>query len=181
MEIIGEAENGKAALAMISDTHPDLVLLDIQMPVMGGFELLERLTGGPIPVVVMVTAYDQHAIRAFEAGALDYLLKPVSQQRLMQAVDRAKQMHRSPLNVAENLLQLQELASVKRPEEPRVRKLVGKIGEGVFSAESGRSAGVPRDRRTGVDHYGEAAVPGHTEFENDRRAAAEQRLPPDSP
>ena len=132
MEIIGEAENGKAALAMISDKHPDLVLLDIQMPVMGGFELLERLTGGPIPVVVMVTAYDQHAIRAFEAGALDYLLKPVSQQRLMQAVDRAKQMHRSPLNVAENLLQLQELASVKRPEEPRVRKLVGKIGEEYF-------------------------------------------------
>jgi two-component system, LytTR family, response regulator len=132
VEIIGEAENGKAALAMISDTHPDLVLLDIQMPVMGGFELLERLTGGPIPVVVMVTAYDQHAIRAFEAGALDYLLKPVSQQRLMQAVDRAKQMRRTPLNVAENLLQLQELAGVKRPEQPRVRKLVGKIGEEYF-------------------------------------------------
>ena len=132
VEIIGEAENGKAALAIISDKHPDLVLLDIQMPVMGGFELLERLTGGPIPVVVMVTAYDQHAIRAFEAGALDYLLKPVSQQRLMQAVDRAKQMRCTPLNVAENLLQLQELAGVKRPEQPRVRKLVGKIGEEYF-------------------------------------------------
>jgi two-component system LytT family response regulator len=132
VEIVGEAENGHAALLMLSEERPDLIFLDIQMPVMGGFELLDRLKGGNIPVIVMVTAYDQHAIRAFEAGALDYLLKPVSQQRLLQAVERAKQIHRNPLAVAENLLQLQELAGLRRSEEPRVRKIVGRIGEEYF-------------------------------------------------
>ena len=131
VDIIGEAENGQAALAIISEKRPDVVFLDIQMPVMGGFELLDRLTGGPMPVFIMVTAYDQHAIRAFEAGALDYLLKPVSQQRLLQAVELAKQIRRDPRAVAENVLQLQELPG-RRSEEPRVRKIVGKIGEEYF-------------------------------------------------
>lgn len=130
--MIGEAENGESALAMIYEKRPDLVFLDVQMPVMGGFELLDRLHGGAMPVVIMVTAYDQHAIRAFEAGALDYLLKPVSQQRLLQAVERAKQMHRNPLAVAENLLKLQDVAPPRGYEEPRLRKVVGKIGEEYF-------------------------------------------------
>jgi len=109
-----------------------LVFLDIQMPVMGGFELLERLNGGRMPVIIMVTAYDQHAIRAFEAGAVDYLLKPVSQQRLVQAVERARRLHTNPLAVAESLAHLQELAPTLRSEELRIRKVVGKIGEEYF-------------------------------------------------
>src|SRR3954453_8064653 len=103
IEIVGEAENGEAALLKISSVRPDIIFLDIQMPVMTGFELLDRLSGGHLPAVVMVTAYDQHAIRAFETGAVDYLLKPISQQRLAQAVERAKRIARSPVQVAENL------------------------------------------------------------------------------
>ncbi len=73
--IVGEAENGKQALQQIAVLQPDLVLLDLQMPVMGGFEVVRKLTGGHMPAVVIVTAFDQHAIEAFEAGAVDYLLK----------------------------------------------------------------------------------------------------------
>ena len=80
VEVVGEAGNGEAALLEISAKHPDVVFLDVEMPGMGGFEMLKQLRGGRMPVVIMVTAYDQHAIRAFEAGAMDYLLKPVSQE-----------------------------------------------------------------------------------------------------
>lgn len=87
--IVGEAENGKQALQQIADLQPDLVFLDLQMPVMGGLEVVRKLGGGHVPVIVIVTAFDQHAIEAFEAGAVDYLLKPVSEARLQKAVDRA--------------------------------------------------------------------------------------------
>src|SRR5436190_5453410 len=90
IEIIGEAENGNAALAQIVGLNPDLVFLDLKMPGMGGFEVIHRLPPGVLPIIVIVAAYDEHAIRAFDAGALDYLLKPVSQERLHKALDRAR-------------------------------------------------------------------------------------------
>ena len=80
--VVGEAENGRQTLQQIAELQPDLVFLDLQMPVMGGFEVVRKLGGGHLPVIVIVTAFDQHAIEAFEAGAVDYLLKPVSEARL---------------------------------------------------------------------------------------------------
>jgi DNA-binding LytR/AlgR family response regulator len=132
VEVIGEADNGEAALVQISTLLPDLVFLDIQMPAMGGFELLNRLHGGHMPVIVMVTAYDEHAIRAFEAGALDYLLKPVSQPRLQQAVERAARLRQSPLAVAEKIVHLQQLTPAGTPPESRIQKIVGKSGDDYF-------------------------------------------------
>lgn len=132
VEVVGEADNGDTALARISSLKPDLVFLDIEMPVMGGFELLNRLNTGHMPVIIMVTAYDQHAIRAFEAGAVDYLLKPISQQRLVQAVDRARRIALNPLEVVENVAHLQELAPAAPASSPKLRKIVGKIGEEYF-------------------------------------------------
>jgi len=132
VEVVGEADNGEAALSKISSLKPDVVFLDIQMPVMGGFELLDHLNSGHLPAVIMVTAYDQHAIRAFEAGAIDYLLKPASQPRLVQAIERAKRISRSPLEAAENLAQLQDLSSVAQQTGPRRRKVIGKLGEEYF-------------------------------------------------
>src|SRR6267378_6364807 len=79
ISVVGEAADGEQALAKIAALRPDLVFLDLQMPVIGGFEVVRQLTGPDPPVVVIVTAYDQHAINAFEAGDIDYLLKPVSQ------------------------------------------------------------------------------------------------------
>ncbi|HEX3684587.1 MAG TPA: LytTR family DNA-binding domain-containing protein [Bryobacteraceae bacterium] len=132
VEVVGEADNGEAALKKISSLKPDLVFLDIQMPVMGGFELLDRLNGGYLPAIIMVTAYDQHAIRAFEAGAVDYLLKPIGHERLTQAVERAKRIARDPLQAAESLAQLQEFAPAAPAPAQRFRKLVGKLNEEFF-------------------------------------------------
>lgn len=132
VEVVGEAGNGESALAQISALAPDLVFLDIQMPVMGGFEVLNRITGGHMPVVVMVTAFDQYAIRAFEAGAVDYLLKPVSQPRLQQSVERAARLYRNPRAVAENMAQLQHVVPAGAPPDARAKKIVGKAGDDYF-------------------------------------------------
>jgi two-component system LytT family response regulator len=91
IEIVSECGSGAEALEEIRDARPDLVFLDIQMPECDGFDVLELL-GKPLPpAIVFVTAYDQYALRAFEAGALDYLLKPFDNARFDRALDRAKQ------------------------------------------------------------------------------------------
>lgn len=90
VEIIGECGSGAEALTKIRSLKPDLVFLDVQMPECDGFDVLEQL-GKDVPsAIIFVTAYDQYALRAFEAGALDYLLKPFDNARFEQALDRAK-------------------------------------------------------------------------------------------
>lgn len=86
INIVGEASNGEDALEMIKELHPDLVFLDIQMPGMNGFEVLEHISTEI--KVIFVTAFDEYALRAFEVNALDYLLKPVNDQRLLQSIER---------------------------------------------------------------------------------------------
>jgi two-component system LytT family response regulator len=95
MELVGEAGDGVEALRVLEDTRPDLLFLDIQMPELDGFGVLEELDPTVNPRVVFVTAHDQHALRAFEVRALDYLLKPVDQERFEEAVDRALEAHRA--------------------------------------------------------------------------------------
>jgi two-component system LytT family response regulator len=90
VEIIGEAVDGVAAVEAIRSQRPDLVLLDVQMPGLNGFDVLEEVSGCHLPVVIFVTAYDQYAIKAFEVHALDYLLKPFPPERLRQALDHAR-------------------------------------------------------------------------------------------
>jgi DNA-binding LytR/AlgR family response regulator len=89
VEIVGEAESGVQAVEMIERHTPDLVLLDIQMPGLDGFGVIEALEDPPL--IIFVTAYDEYAIRAFEVHALDYLLKPFSQQRLERSIHRARE------------------------------------------------------------------------------------------
>jgi two-component system, LytTR family, response regulator len=92
IESIQECGSGTEAVAQIRATRPDLVFLDVQMPECGGFEVLEILKGdASLPVIVFVTAYDEYALRAFDAGALDYLLKPFDDARFHLAMQRAKQ------------------------------------------------------------------------------------------
>lgn len=91
IEVLGECSNGREAVASITALNPDLVFLDIQMPGISGFDVLGELPAGRQPLVVFVTAYNQHAIRAFEARAIDYLLKPVDDERLNAALDHARQ------------------------------------------------------------------------------------------
>ena len=91
LELIGECASGKDALAAIERDPPDLIFLDVQMPEMDGFEVLQNLPRERLPVVVFTTAYDKHAVRAFEAHALDYLLKPFQPERFKAAVARARE------------------------------------------------------------------------------------------
>ena len=129
VQVIGEAADGAVALEKIDAQHPDLVLLDLQMPAMGGLDVVRQLNPGKhAPVIVIVTAYDQHALQAFEAGAIDYLLKPVGQERLSKAVERAKRI--TDRQAIERIGQLQEIGS--SPLETHTRKIVGKIGEEYF-------------------------------------------------
>src|SRR5580692_7311390 len=92
IESLAEAGSGAEAVAEIRSTRPDLVFLDVQMPECGGFDVVEILkSDGALPVIVFVTAYDEYALRAFDAGALDYLLKPFDDARFGLAMERAKQ------------------------------------------------------------------------------------------
>ena len=88
--IVGECANGREAVDAIHSLSPDLLFLDVQMPDVGGFEVLEALPKESIPYVIFVTAYDQYAVRAFEVNALDYLLKPFDQERFNVSWQRAK-------------------------------------------------------------------------------------------
>jgi DNA-binding LytR/AlgR family response regulator len=93
VQIAGEAHDGLEAVEKIDELRPDLVFLDIELPGLTGFEVLRSLPPGcPMPLVIFVTGYDQHALAAFEADALAYLLKPVETERLAQAVDRARRL-----------------------------------------------------------------------------------------
>jgi two-component system LytT family response regulator len=95
VEIVGECSNGKEAVAMIRKRNPDLVLLDVQMPEMDGFAVLESIGVERLPEIIFATAYEQYAIRAFELHALDYLLKPFDQARFKDAIKHAKERFRS--------------------------------------------------------------------------------------
>jgi two-component system, LytTR family, response regulator len=94
VEIVGECGNGRQALAAMQSARPDLLFLDVQMPDLDGFGLLNALPASRdnsrLPVVVFVTAYDQYALRAFEVNALDYLLKPFDEERFLHALERAR-------------------------------------------------------------------------------------------
>ncbi len=111
--VICEAENGRQALERITEHKPDVVLMDIQMPGIDGLGVVDALCADPrllnnIPYIIFITAYDEYAVKAFAAEALDYLLKPVEEERLQEAIDRAhkmlKQRHR-----AEQQQQLRQL------------------------------------------------------------------------
>ena len=93
IEICGQARNGREALAAVREQSPDLMFLDVQMPGMDGFELLKNLSGSKMPCIVFVTAYDEVALKAFDANALDYLLKPINDDRLSEAIERVRRHH----------------------------------------------------------------------------------------
>ena len=90
IEICGQSRNGREALLAAQEQSPDLIFLDVQMPGMDGFEVLRRLSGADMPAVIFVTAYDEFALQAFDANALDYLLKPINDDRLAEAIERAR-------------------------------------------------------------------------------------------
>jgi two-component system, LytTR family, response regulator len=109
IEVVAECEDGCSAVEKIRELSPDLVFLDVQMPDMDGFEVLGALPPASLPEIIFLTAYEQHALRAFEVHALDYLLKPVDDERFRVAVERARKANSgAKLEMAEKLLRLLE-------------------------------------------------------------------------
>lgn len=131
VEVIGEAATGPAALERIATLRPDVVFLDLQMPGMSGFEVIKKMPlGAHVPVVIVVTAFDQHAIEALDSGAIDYLLKPVREVRLQKALERARQLVRQPAVAADAVARLEQSTAPAGVTAPR--KVVGKLGDEYF-------------------------------------------------
>jgi two-component system LytT family response regulator/two-component system response regulator LytT len=127
IEVIGQAGNGIEALSAIDRLQPDVVFLDVQMPGLTGFEVARRMLDRQIRTqIIFVTAYDQHAIEAFEVNAVDYLLKPVDPARLGVAVQRAQRRVTSDRPLAE---QLDKLAQLVAGRQHRREQVAIKIGE----------------------------------------------------
>ena len=125
IEIIGECANGREAIAAIKERVPDLVFLDVQMPEIGGFEVVAAIEAENLPTFVFVTGYDEFALGAFEVNAVDYLLKPVEKQRLTTALDRAKRDVRSR-RAGEIDLRLQRFLELRVNEPEYLKRLAVK-------------------------------------------------------
>jgi two-component system, LytTR family, response regulator len=126
--VIAVCRDGREAIARISELKPDLILLDIQMPEITGFDVIARVPADAMPVVIFVTAYDEYAIRAFEVRALDYVLKPVSQARFDEALARAAARVRDRRLAEYGTTLLSAVAEIQKTPE----------------AAASRAAGVPR-------------------------------------
>jgi two-component system LytT family response regulator len=128
-EVLGESGNGKDAVEKIMELKPDLVFLDVQMPKLDGFGVLEAAAQTHLPAIVFVTAYDQYAVKAFDAHAVDYLLKPFKQERFMDAVLRVKsQVQGTPANGNGNGEENQKLLSLLRHVNTDSDRLVVRSG-----------------------------------------------------
>lgn len=113
VQVIAEAGNGGEAIRKIEELNPDLIFLDIQMPDLTGFEVIEKLNRKPN--IIFTTAYEQYAIKAFESFSIDYLLKPIKEERLNQSIEKLKQFGR--LNTSINVAGLQEI--IKQFQAPQ--------------------------------------------------------------
>ena len=130
VQLAGEAADGSQAVRCIEELHPEIVFLDIQMPGLDGFSVLNSLKC-PLPrAVIFVTAYDQHAIRAFEHGAADYLVKPVSSERFLRAIERARLRCQAPADSARQVADVVSSSQTFTSNLPS--KIVGRKGQDYF-------------------------------------------------
>jgi two-component system, LytTR family, response regulator len=127
VEIVGECSNGKEAVAMIRKQKPDIVFLDVQMPEMDGFAVLQSIGIERLPQIIFATAYEQYAIRAFELHALDYLLKPFDQARFKDAIKHAKERFQSERR-SEGRTQISALLESIKNRRQYLDRLVIKAG-----------------------------------------------------
>jgi two-component system LytT family response regulator len=131
IEILGECRDGLEAIAAIQQLHPDLVFLDVQMPGADGFQVIQAIGAEKMPMVIFVTAYDQHALKAFEVRALDYLLKPFDRDRFREALGRARH-HVDQQETGDLGRRLLALVKDLRPAAPKTDRLVVKAGGRLF-------------------------------------------------
>jgi two-component system LytT family response regulator len=180
IELVAECANGHEALQAIQELAPDLLFLDVQMPEMDGFEMLARVKTECLPVVIFVTAYDQHALRAFEVHALDYLLKSYSDDRFEAALRRAKEQIRQKkvTEISQRLVALldsQKQEKTPAPPEPGkyLTRLVVKSGGRVFFLKTAEI-----DWIEAADYYVYLHVGGKSHLLRETMNALEKQLDP---
>ena len=167
VEIVAECANGVEAVKAVADKKPDLIFLDVQMPKLTGFDVLE-LIGTDVPVI-FVTAYDQYAMRAFDVHAVDYLLKPVGRDRFDAALERAKS------RLGEKMPRGEELAAAARPPQQFLERIVVKDGPKVTLIPVAKL-----DFAEAQDDYVALASAGKKTLKQQTIASLEASLDPDS-
>ena len=163
IEVVGEAKNGREALKLIDEKKPDLVFLDIQMPGVSGFEVVQQLDVETMPIILFLTAYDEYAVRAFEVNALDYILKPIDEERLHQVLEkvRANLNQKRALKHKHLLLNLvsrisgETISSFQDLEEKDVTDLVQKEPQRLAIRDGGRITWVNQDDIEWIDAAGD--------------------------
>jgi two-component system LytT family response regulator len=177
LEIGGAFADGASALAAIEAEPPDVLFVDVQMPGMTGFELVDALDIDPLPAVVFVTAYDEYAIRAFEVSAIDYLLKPVSTERLAQTVERVRAHVRGRDHARTDDAYRARMTSLLDGVVPERAHGVGRL----IVREVGQIVVVPTrdvDWVEGADYYVKLHVRNAVHMLRETLASLEQRLDP---
>ena len=155
--IAGEAADGRRAASMITSLKPDLVFLDVQMPILDGFQVVEAVAPAYLPTIVFVTAYDQYAIRAFEIHAIDYLLKPFTPERFGTAMNKARE-EISARGSQDSRRRLLELIAERAGPAAHLQRFVIKSGEGyrlvpAVDVASFEAQGNYVRLRTGAGHH----------------------------
>jgi two-component system LytT family response regulator len=171
IEIVGECSDGSEAVAAIRKTTPDLVFLDIQMPELDGFGVLEAIGGQPMPVIVFVTAYDKFALRAFEVHAVDYLLKPFDRDRFQVALRHATEQARNKAAGLHLEPQAAVLTQLRPPTKP-LDRLAVKSGAHIVWVLLDEI-----DWIESADNYAELHVGSKSHLLRETLNALEERLP----
>lgn len=163
VHVVAEARNGREALELIRKHEPDVVFLDIQMPGRNGFDVVRELSDGPMPAVVFVTAYDEYAIQAFEANAIDYVLKPIEDGRLQEALDRVRENlgQKQAARQRDSLLKLvsnitgERVSTMEDIEAKGVDKLKKREVQKLPIKDGGKTTWVPQDEIEWIDAAGD--------------------------
>ena len=174
IEVIGECGSGAAAIDAIGALLPDLVFLDIQMPELGGFDVIDAFGAANMPAVIFVTAYDEHALRAFDVHAVDYVLKPIDRARLGVALERARERLSRPRDdVADRIAAA--LAEIGRAAPRRYAKRLAIKSDGrVTLVDVGEV-----DRLEAAGNYVEVHARGRAPLMRETLTSLEARLDPE--
>ncbi|BFM13698.1 LytTR family DNA-binding domain-containing protein [Simiduia litorea] len=129
IDVVGECSNGNEALAAIPELNPDLVFLDIQMPGMDGFDVVRSLQADDLPMIIFCTAFDHYAVDAFKIHAVDYLLKPIDDARLREAVQRAQEVHSHKSAVSDKAQLLDAIGRITKKDAGEVQEWLSDAGE----------------------------------------------------
>lgn len=175
VKIIAESKDGFDAIEQIQKAKPDLVFLDVQMPEMDGFEVLQRIPPELCPIVIFTTAYDQHALRAFEVHALDYLLKPFKPARFKEALHRARTLltDKQAGAAARNLLALLGQSATNQNPPRQLSRLAVKTSGKVIFIELSQIYSIEAAGKYAVVHVGK-----ENHILRETMAALETNLPP---